>query len=180
MQMKKNKMWTQNFLQTVRKNAPVLLVVLLGVLLLLLPRGSRSSQTADDAQTAESTASFSVQMQEQRLADILTQMEGAGKVSVFLSVGSTGETVYAANTQTESSTDESGEIQQSSDTEYITVRTGSSSEQPVEIKTVYPDYIGAVVAAQGADNATVQLALTEAVSAATGLGADKIMIVKMK
>jgi stage III sporulation protein AG len=170
----------KNLFAIVRKNAPVLLVVLLGILLLLLPKSSSTAQKDSDLYTQDNNSIFSVQMQEQRLAAILSKIEGAGEVSVLLSVDSTGETIYAENSQTESAADADGTTEQSSVTEYVTIRTGSSTEMPVEIETVYPDYIGAIVAAQGADNATVQLALTEAVSATTGLGADKIIIVKMK
>jgi hypothetical protein len=41
-------------------------------------------------------------------------------------------------------------------------------------------YQGAVVLCQGAADAAVRLAVVEAVSKATGLGADKICVLKMK
>ena len=40
--------------------------------------------------------------------------------------------------------------------------------------------MGAIVVCQGGDNATVRLAIIEAVSNVTGLGADKISVLKMK
>ena len=43
-----------------------------------------------------------------------------------------------------------------------------------------PTYLGAVVLCQGAENSTVRLAITQAVSNATGLGYHKITILKMK
>ena len=43
-----------------------------------------------------------------------------------------------------------------------------------------PAYLGAIVVCQGADNNTVRLAIVEAVSRATGLGADKISVLKMR
>ena len=42
-----------------------------------------------------------------------------------------------------------------------------------------PTYKGAIVVCQGADNGAVRLAIVEAVSRATGLGADKISVLKM-
>jgi stage III sporulation protein AG len=43
-----------------------------------------------------------------------------------------------------------------------------------------PQYLGAIVVCQGADRSDVRLAIVEAVSALTGLGADKISVLKMK
>ena len=43
-----------------------------------------------------------------------------------------------------------------------------------------PKYLGAVIVCQGADKAAVKLAIVEAVSKATGLGADQISVLKMK
>ena len=43
-----------------------------------------------------------------------------------------------------------------------------------------PEYRGAIVVCQGADDATVRLAIIEAVADATGLGTDRISVLKMK
>ena len=43
-----------------------------------------------------------------------------------------------------------------------------------------PEYLGAVVVCQGANDVQVRLAVVEAVSKVTGLGADKISVLKMK
>ena len=47
-------------------------------------------------------------------------------------------------------------------------------------KTLYPVYQGAVVVCEGAERAAVRLAIVEAVSSLTGLGSDKISVIKMK
>lgn len=178
--MKMSDLNIRKIVAAARRNTPVLLVVAVGLLLLLLPKSGGAAKKTSDSQANGSVAAFSVEAQEQRLAGILAQVEGAGKVAVLLSVQGTGEKIYAVDTQTKSSSDASGGSEQSGTSEYVTVRTGSSTEAPVTVQTVYPDYLGAVVAAQGADQSSVRLALTEAVSAATGLGTDKIIIVKMK
>ena len=45
---------------------------------------------------------------------------------------------------------------------------------------VYPEYRGAIVVCQGADNLQVRLNIMEAVARITGLGMDKISVLKMK
>ena len=43
-----------------------------------------------------------------------------------------------------------------------------------------PVYMGAVIIAQGADDPSIKLAIVDAVTKATGLGANKISVLKMK
>ena len=43
-----------------------------------------------------------------------------------------------------------------------------------------PEYLGALVVAEGADNAAVRLELLRAVAGLTGLGTDRITVAKMK
>ena len=43
-----------------------------------------------------------------------------------------------------------------------------------------PVYQGAIIVCQGADRGAVRLAIVEAVSRVTGLGADRISVLKMK
>ena len=57
---------------------------------------------------------------------------------------------------------------------------GSGAQEPVTLQELGPGYQGALVVAQGGDDPQVRLALSEAVSALTGLGMDKISICKGK
>ena len=58
--------------------------------------------------------------------------------------------------------------------------TQSTQKTPVVTKTKSAPYLGAVVVCDGADSATVRLRIMQAVSALTGLGSDKISVIKMK
>ena len=53
---------------------------------------------------------------------------------------------------------------------------GSGSQETVTVQEIYPRYQGALLVCAGGDDPTVRLQLTEAMSALTGLGADKISI----
>ena len=59
-------------------------------------------------------------------------------------------------------------------------QTGSAQKSPVVQSIVYPEYQGALVLCEGADRAGVRLAVIEAVSSLTGLGSNKIAVVKLK
>ena len=68
----------------------------------------------------------------------------------------------------------------STDVETVLVSKGSGTELPVVVQTIGPTYQGALIVCEGADSAQVQLNMVNAVSSLTGLGADKITVMKMK
>ena len=55
---------------------------------------------------------------------------------------------------------------------------GGDREETVVTRTAYPTYRGALVVCQGGDRADVKLAVTEAVSALTGLSSDRVTVAK--
>lgn len=148
----------------------VLLVILIGVVLLMLP-GSKD----DDTQMPQQIQTAEKPDISKELAQILSQIEGAGKVEVMLTVSAGSETVYQSNEDHEMHSEAS-----SWKIETVTVTDADRNETGL-IKQVLPEkYMGAIVVCQGADNAAVRLAVVEAVSCVTGLGADRISVWKMK
>ena len=65
-------------------------------------------------------------------------------------------------------------------TDTVTVTDAQRNESGLIRQVNPPVYKGAVIVCQGADNAAVRLAIVDAVGKATGLGADKISVLKMK
>jgi stage III sporulation protein AG len=64
--------------------------------------------------------------------------------------------------------------------ETVIITDAQRAQQGLVKQVNPPVYLGAVVVCQGADRASVRLAIVEAVANATGLGADKISVLKMK
>ena len=58
------------------------------------------------------------------------------------------------------------------------VLSGGGAEEVVVTEEVYPTFRGALVVCQGAGDPAVKLTVTEAVSALTGLGSDRICVVQ--
>lgn len=147
----------------------VILVVLLGLVLMSIPSGHK--ETTEESVKSETTPALDNADLSQQLSALLTQIDGAGKVEVLLTTASGAEIQY----QTDMDTDEAGARV---DTVII---TDSAKNQSGLIRQVNPPtYLGAVVVCQGADNPTVRLAIVEAVSKVTGLGTDRISVLKMK
>ena len=152
-----------------KKYRLVLLIVLAGLLLMLLPSGS-DKQTEEVQQERET---FSLEETERRMEEILSRIEGTGRLQLMLTLKS-GSRLYLAE-YTDDSTN-GDEVQ--SQRETVTLHRGSGYEDVVITRQVYPVYQGALVVCQGADKAAVRLAVTEAVASLTGLSSDKITVVK--
>ena len=118
----------------------VLIILLAGLILLLLPTGSRTK-----AKTAQVAA-----VSEQVLIECINE----SRLVLWR----------------ELATDDSGEP--------TIISAGGGAQEAVELKTVSPQYLGAVVVCDGADSPQVQLAVTQAVAQFTGLSTDHISVLR--
>ncbi len=150
----------------------VALILCLGVVLMLLPvRGdNQSNLTQAVSQSEEGEQTFDLEALERRMESALSEINGVGEVTVVLSLRSSGEDILAQDTS-EGTT---------SDRETVIVSTGSGTEEAVSVKTIYPEFKGALVICEGAGNASVKLEVLQAVSAITGLSSDQISICQRK
>ena len=73
--------------------------------------------------------------------------------------------------------DGSGAIDQS---DTIIISDSDRNETGLLRKVIYPKFSGAIVVCDGGDDANIKLLIVDAVSKMTGLGADKIAVLKMK
>lgn len=159
------------------KNKYVLLLLAIGLILLLLSSGKSDDKIKPNVSSLTETG-FSVEELEDRIADALSKIEGAGKVRVVLTVKSSTEQVVAENQ--ESVQRMNGEDNESESSVQAVIIDAGDGESPVTLKYIYPEFQGALVIAQGAGDATVRLALTGAMSSLTGIGTDRITVTKMQ
>ena len=169
----------EKILPVLIKYRALLIVLLAGVLLLAsggLFGGRQQLETAAEPDTIpEAAESFSLTAFEEDLNAKLAAIEGVGRVGLMLSLDQTEEAVYAVNTRRTDS--EAGG--QSYESDLTVVSDGSYGETPVTVKNLLPTFRGAVVLCDGADNAEVRLAVTQAVTTVCGIGADKVTVLKM-
>lgn len=99
-----------------------------------------------------------------------------GEVRLLLTVETDGERQLAGNTETSYSGSASAPEDFSRSWEAVMAQDGGQT--PVVTTTRYPTYRGALVVCQGGDQASVRLAVTEAVTALTGLPADRVSVAK--
>lgn len=143
------------------------IILAAGLVLMTLP----SKKPASAPSTQQEKEVVTTQPLQDSLSTILSSMDGAGKVKVLLTQSQGERTIYQTDVQ-------EGEKDIKESTVII---SGTGKEQMGLVQqTLAPKYLGAVVLCQGADNASVRLAIVEAVSSATGLSTDKITVLKMK
>lgn len=139
----------------------VALILAIGVLLMLLP--DKQTEPEQLPVVEKSTVS-----QEERLEEILAQIQGVGKVRVLLTTAAGERNLYVYD-------EDSGGSR-----EVVVVTDSQRSQAGLITQVLPPTYLGAVIVCQGGDQPGVQLDVVEAVSDATGLSADKITVLKMK
>ena len=140
-----------------------ILTVLAGLVILLLPTGGKAPEPVAVVQQN------AVQTVEERLESILSGIAGAGQVQVLLTEEEGRQTLYQTDIQ-------SDDTRRSEDT--VLVEDAARTETGLVRQTLEPKYRGAVVLCDGADVSSVRLAIVEAVRCVTGLGADRICVLK--
>jgi len=140
----------------------------LGIMLLILGGGFEKNEKGDPSVTALPTdgAHEYAEMLEVRVAEICSGVSGAGKVSVFVSLKGGYRTVYAIDSQSNSS-GYKNEI----------VMSGSGSGKQAVI-TAYenPEIAGVGIVCTGGEDPYVQNQIISLVSAALGISTNKIFV----
>lgn len=177
--MKSLNLPTEKLFKVLMRYKYLLLVIAAGLLLILWPFGDSGGSEASSGDYP----AFSVDEMEKKLEDALSSVDGAGRVQVVLTLHSDMHVVVQEDVNSQSSRKmENGEMTDydtTSQRKTVLVNSGSN-QQPVVTKRIYPEFEGALIICDGGDKAGIRLAVSEAVSALTGLGGDKITILKMK
>ena len=154
-----------------KNNRIICLIFIIGVALMVIGNGCSISKTGGTKKNTPQTSSeVSVPDDEKRLAEILSQIDGAGEVSVMITYYSGMEKRIAYETKSASRGEGS---EQSEDKK--AVLTGG---EPIVIKEMYPQVKGVIIIADGADIPSVKSAMSEAVSATLDVPAHRICIYK--
>ncbi len=161
----------QKVMEFASKYRYAILILVIGIGLMLLPTGNAREKEPLASEPPVPQPQSNVQQELQR---ILTQIEGAGRVEVMLTMASGEEIRY--QTDIKLSGGENGGQQQNT----VIITDGKHAQQGLVSKRIPPTYQGAIVVCQGADQPTVRLAVTDAVSKVTGLNSSRISVLKMK
>ncbi|MCD7833144.1 MAG: stage III sporulation protein AG [Lachnospiraceae bacterium] len=184
-----------------RKREQIVILLLFGLLLVVIawPSGSaetenslgsvgedHSSDSSEILPLEEDTENQITEMEE-RLARILSQVEGIGQTRVMITLKSDGRKIVEKDTEQSEEKSESTEENGSSSSEQsiysegtIYEKASDGSETPFVTEELAPEIQGVLVIAQGADDLLLVAEITEAVMALFGVEAHKIKVMKME
>lgn len=150
--------------------------LLLGVLLMYLGgfnAGTRDKDAdTDTAATNSISYTASTDTLERKLAAILAEVKGAGRVSVAVEYSESAAAVYAMESETAESSENGATSRQQQESVAL------ANDAPVLIKQQTPQVQGIIVVASGAGDALVRERLYQAVKSLLGLDATQIAIVE--
>lgn len=156
-----------------RKYRYVAIVLLLGIILMLIPTGTKKHDESIPQEIGLEDTHLAITAEE--LECLLTQIKGAGNVKVLLTCSGGERRVFLTDQRT-SSTDNS----LSEESTAVMISGSNHSEDAIVSQVIAPQYLGAVIVCKGGDDPIVKYAVVDAVSKATGLGTNKISVLKMK
>ncbi len=165
----------QKALKGIKKYKYILLTALLGVLLLLLPQEEKRAKPASD--TPSAAENFDREALQKEMETILSSLDGVGRLSLMLTVEGGG--VYELAQDESASLKSCGEEvdERTKKTETVVLGSGAGAEVVVT-HSRYPRFVGALIVCEGGDRADVQLNVTQAVRARTGLSSARITVVR--
>lgn len=155
-----------------KKKAAVVILCLFAAVCLIVSEWT-AGNTNREPETREQSTDYALQL-ETKLSALLSCIDGAGKTQVMITLRSGTETVFARDDRLETES----EREQSEQT-YVTLRDGSR-DTGLPLKTLSPQILGVAIVCEGADIPQVRSAVTETVTAALGIGASHVSVVKMQ
>ena len=184
-------MWNKETWKKIKEQAgPGKLIALLAVGLALLflsmpgtlPSGQKQEEKEAAAVPAEEKTEESYREEmEGRLEELLSQVQGIGRVKVMITLSESSERVVLKDTPVEeeevSEDNGGGAVKKSTKISRDEATVGDS---PYVVKTVEPTVQGVVVIAEGGENMMVVSDIVDAVKVLFDLPAHKIKVMKYK
>ncbi|MGN0317965.1 MAG: hypothetical protein ACI4E1_08560 [Lachnospira sp.] len=170
----------------------IIIIILTGVLLMLviLPTKTPASQKSNKEENVSSGTKEEVFNYEEylndKLSDILSKVNGVGKVEVMITFSSTSEKILAKDETYEKSTGQESDGQGGSrnnvqDTGSLThiFYESSDGSQPYIIMENMPAISGVLIVCEGGGNASLVSEITNAASGILGVPVHRIKVLEM-
>ncbi len=164
------------------KNIKIVLLVIVGFVAVFVLFGvskNENSVTNDNVITTSgyiSTMDY-CEMLESKLCQVLSSIDGVGKVSVMISVDGSPELIYANEEDKTESSNPSGTQSSSFNSSPIIIETNGSSSALVMTEKL-PAVKGVIVVSSGAGNVAIKLNLLNAVSTLLDISTDQVTVLK--
>lgn len=191
---KAKRLWPSQLIQDGVINMRLILIGLLGVGLLVAggvfdrQQPKESTESVKDTKPPAAVINRSYEdILEAKLANVLSQVKGAGSVAISITLENTGSQEHAKNVIKENKTiqekDTGGGVRtttESKESEQILMSRENGADHPVMVKETKPSIKGILVIAEGAGDSTVKANLTKAVEAGMGVAPYKITVLPQR
>lgn len=165
-----------------KKNLKIVLLIIVGVVAIVLFFGFNSNKANSTSTTVSSTNSYISTMDycqiiENKLIEVLSKVDGAGAVSVMVTVDGSPELIYANEQDKTTSSNSSGTTSSSTYSSPIIIDANGSSSALV-MTEVLPAVKGVIVVSSGAGNVATRLNLLNAVSTLLDISIEQVTVLK--
>lgn len=174
----------KTFLHSGKSRSLLFFAGILGIVLIglsgLLPKADKAKST--QAQTAARlTAEEFTQKTEEKLADIIRSIEGAGECRVMVTLENGVEYVYATEEKINTDRQEDdGRISQRDDSDKsIIVVDTEDGKQGLLVTELQPTVKGVVVVCEGGDQPLVQQRIISTITTALNLSSKRVCVTKL-
>ncbi|HZK22099.1 MAG TPA: hypothetical protein VFC76_07505 [Oscillospiraceae bacterium] len=116
---------------------------------------------------------------EENLEAIISDISGAGKCRVMVTIDCAVEKVYAQNVKSEIESYEDKDIKNGTG-EYIIIKSDAGTQSGLLITVVEPKIRGVAVVCEGGDSYLIKEAITDTVTALFSIRGNKVSVAKMK
>ena len=160
-----------------KKLYAILLVCIVCLFAFSLFGGKEKTENNLPEESHENTSSY-IQYYEDKLEEILSQIEGAGKVSVMITLESGSQKIYAQevdNNRTSGTEREEDSIHQKP----LVISKNGSQEAVIE-KELQPEIQGVLIACTGGNSEKVRLDIVQSVKTLFHISSNKVHVVQSK
>lgn len=171
----------EKILEIYKKDKKVFFIVVVGIALVLFIFLSEfdnkdSSANKEEIIFNENSQEYSLYL-EQRVEEIVSSIEGAGKVNVMITISETTEYVYAQNQNGTNKVNKDSENKDNK-SDFVIIEK-DNNDTGLLLKTFEPKIRGVAIVCEGADDPAVQQQIYSTVSAVLNVSTARISISKL-
>lgn len=188
----------KKLMQKIMAKDRLVIILLVGILLVVIAiptkeKSGHEENVTEEAEVMTEDSDRYTEYIERHLENVLSKVEGVGKVEVMLTLKTSAEKVIEKDKETSGESvkeeDSQGGVRttlnnSSSETTVYTgedesIANDGGGQTPYVIKEISPEVEGVIVIAEGGDNPVVIQNISEAVQALFGVDTHKIKIMKL-
>ena len=160
------------------KGRKIMIAIALAVMVMLLLSTVSCEGKKDTGAVPNLTEDFAKLEREleQRLEKLVSEIKGAGKVKVMVTIDTSSRRVYDRNEKTENTQQSSSDSLNKNYERQTEVVLAGSSKEPLEIATVQPQVRGAAVVCSGASDPVVKERVANTVAKALNIGISRVYV----